>query len=173
MKKYILTFFFLGSLAMIYVMATTGRPLKTPVTPQGILNLEFAYNNQQVTKIVNNWASINSVDTIKAAKLNTWLDFVFLFFYAGFLFLAAREVSGKFGGSFGKAGHFISKAALLAGLLDIFENTGMLISLAGSGTDMIALCTMICSVIKWILALLSLLYVLTGATGLFRKMFLK
>ena len=87
MKLRLIFFFLAGSLVMIYVMAKTGQPLKTPVTPQGILNLEFAYNSDKVDGIVNNWASIN---TVTAAKQNTWLDFIFLFFYSGFLFLASN-----------------------------------------------------------------------------------
>lgn len=169
MKKFLIPFFLIGSLVMIYVMAKTGQPLKTPVTPQGILNLEFAYNNDKVNTIVNNWTSINTVDTIAAAKLNTWLDFIFLFFYSGFLFIASKRISGLFGGGFGKAGKFIGKAALFAGFLDILENIGMLLSLSGRGSDTIAFCTTFVSIIKWGLALLAVLYVLTGAIGLLRK----
>ena len=173
MKLRLLLFFLTGSLVMLYVMAKTGQPLKTPVTPQGILNLEFAYNNDKVNTIVYNWTSINTVDTIAAAKQNTWLDFIFLFFYSGFLFLTAKRISGLFDGGFGKAGIFISKAALLAGFLDILENAGMLLSLSGSGSNTIAFCTTLFSVIKWGLALLAVLYVLTGGIGLLRNRFIK
>ena len=173
MKKYLVPIFLIGTLVMIYVMAKTGQPLKTTVTPQGILNLEFAYNSDKVDAIVNNWASITTADTIAAAKLNTWLDFIFIFFYSGFLFLAAKRISGLFGGGFGKAGKVISKGALMAGCLDILENTGMLLSLSGQGSKAIAFCTTFVSVIKWGLALLAVLYVLTGAIGLLRNRFNK
>lgn len=173
MKKYFLLFFLIGSLAMTVVMTKTGEPLKTPATPHGILDLEFAYNTAKTNTVINTWASINSVDTIAAAKWNTWLDFVFLFFYAIFLNLASNRLSVSFGGAFGKAGRFIAKGALFAGLLDIIENFGMLLTLSGYGSGPVAFFTSLSSVIKWALALIAVLYVLTGAIGLLRAKLLK
>ena len=168
MKNNVILFFLIGSLVMIYVMATTGAPLKTPVTPNGILDLEFAYNKAKTDTIINSWASRNSVDMISTAKFNTWLDFIFLFFYSIFLFLAAKKLSVSYGGGFGKAGKIVAKGALLAGILDVFENAGMLTTLSGHGSGTISFFTASCSVIKWILAIIAVLYVLTGAIGLLR-----
>jgi len=168
MRKYLLLFFLAGTLVMIVVMARTGTPLKTPSTPNGILNLEFAYNGEKVNTVLNAWSTVNTADIISAARLNTWLDFIFLFFYSVFLFLAAQSISQLYGGIFGRAGKIIAKGALFAGFLDVLENTGMLISMAGKGSDAIAFCTCLFSLIKWGLALLALLYVITGATGLLR-----
>jgi len=134
----------------------------------GILDLEFAYNSAKTTAVMEAWAPNNSVDNISVAKKNTCLDFIFLFFYSIFLFLASKAISRSFGGRFGRAGKWIARGALLAGLLDIFENTGILLTLSGKGSDAIAFCTTFSSVIKWALALLAVLYVLTGAIGLLR-----
>ncbi len=168
MKLYLVLFFLTGSLVMMVVMAKTGSSLKTPSTPHGILDLEFAYNSTKVDKVVYAWTTSGTTDIMAAARLNTGLDFIFLFFYAGFLFLAARGISSLYRGGFGKAGKLIGKGALLAGFLDILENTGMLVSLSGQGSGGIAFGTTLCSVIKWSLALLALLYVLTGTVGLLR-----
>ena len=163
MKKYTIPFFLLGSVVMIYVMAKTGAPLKTPATLYGILDLEFAYNAEKTTVVINAWASL---DNIVAAKLNTWLDFLFLFFYSLFLFFACKKIAGTFHGMVAKSGQLIAKGALVAGFLDILENIGMLIALNGHISGSIAFCTTFVSVIKWVLAIMALLYVLTGVITL-------
>ena len=170
MKKLLLPFFFIGTIALMVVMVKTGAILKTPEAPMGILNLEFAYNTAKTTPIINSWASINKADVITAAKNNTYWDFLFLFFYAGFLFLACKKITAKTAGSFSKAGHAVAKGILLAGFLDIIENTGMLLTLNDQGSSTIAFTTTFVSVIKWALALIAVLYVLTGLLALaFRK----
>lgn len=143
-------------------MASTGRTLKTSTTPQGILNLEFAYNSKQVNTVLNAWSPARSggTDNIRVAIKNTWLDFIFLFFYSLLLFYACMIISVSFSGFFQKLGSFLAMGALNAGLLDIAENAGMLISLNGYTTDVISMFTAICSIIKWLLALSALAYIL-------------
>ena len=170
MKKILLPFFLIGSIAMMLVMAKTGAILNTPEAPKGILNLEFAYNTAKTTPIIYSWASISSTDMITAAKNHTYWDFVFLFFYAGFLFLACKKIAAKTAGSFSRAGKLIAKGALWAGFLDIIENTGLLLTLSNQGSSTIAFCTTFVSVIKWALATIAVLYILTGLLVLaFRK----
>ena len=48
-------FIIAGTLIMIYVMAVSGKSLKTAETPLGILNLEFAYNKAKTDVIMNAW----------------------------------------------------------------------------------------------------------------------
>ncbi len=168
MKKYSLLFFLIGSLAMAVVMTRNGATLKTPATPHGILDLELAYNSEKTSTVLNAWAPVNSIDNIAAAKYNTWLDFIFIAFYPIFLFLACKKISKSFGGGFGRAGRLIAKGALAAGCLDVLENTGMLLTLSGSGSGMVAFCTAFCSMLKWMLVILALLYILTGMVALLR-----
>jgi hypothetical protein len=162
MKKLLLPLFFIGTIAMMAVMAKTGAPLKTPATPLGILDLEFAYNTAKISTVMNAWSPANGIDNINAAKTNTWFDFLFLFFYSIFLYLACKRMALNIKGPVAKAGNAIAAGALLAGMLDILENTGMLITLNGHVSAGIAFFTCFFSVIKWALALIALLYVLTG-----------
>jgi len=53
-------------------------------------------------------------------------------------------------------------ASVIAGFLDILENTGMLISLAGNGSERIALFTATFSLIKWLLVIFVLLLIIVG-----------
>ena len=169
MKRYSLVFFLVGSLVMIFVLTKTGEPLKTPSTPAGIINLELAFTQAKTETVINTWATINSTDTLAAARLNTWLDFIFIFFYSGLLFLSSKMITRTFAGAFGRAGRLVARAAILAGILDVLENTGMLLSLAGQGSAFISLATGICSAIKWGLALIAVLYVITGVVGMLRS----
>ena len=173
MQKYSILLFLIGSLTMAVIVTMQGESLKTKDTPLGVLNLELAFNSNNTATVLNAWAPNASVDNIAVAKKNTGLDFIFLFFYPIFLFLASKVISRSFGGWFRKAGKLIAKGALLAGLLDIVENVGMLLTLSGKGSGAIALCTSVCSSIKWALALLAVLYVITGGVGLLRAKFTK
>lgn len=168
MKKVLLPIFFIGTIIMIYFMSRTGAPLKTPVTPNGILNLEFASDSTKVNTILTAWRLNPGVDIIEAARKNTYLDFIFIFFYALFLYLASIKLNKLFGGKFGKAGKRIGLGALLAGGLDVLENAGMLVSLSGHTSNPVALFTVICAAIKWALAGIAVLYVMTGAISLLR-----
>jgi hypothetical protein len=169
MKKLQLPILVIGTIIMIVVMTITGATLKTPTTPKGILDLEFAYNTTKVNTVTNTWLYNGKIDNIKAAKINTYLDFIFLVFYALFLFVACKKIANSYTGSFSKIGLLLAKGALVAGLLDVFENAGMLMSLFGNTTTAIALFTTICSVIKWLLALGAVLYGLVGCIKLLSK----
>ncbi len=146
---------------MIGVMTMTGAPLKTAATPKGILDLEFANTVTKTTIVTTAWAQ-GPVDNTRAAKINTYLDFIFLVFYASFLFFTCKKIARNSKGAFIKAGMLIAKGALFAGFLDILENIGMLLTLSGHSSGTIALFTTTCSVVKWGLALLAVMYCLVG-----------
>lgn len=159
MKKYALLFLLIGTAIMIVVMAKTGATLKTPQTPKGILDLEFAYNSTKTTTVLNAWAPDNNINNIATAKNNTYYDFIFLLFYSPFLFFTGKKIALL---TNSKIGLMIAKGALWAGSLDIFENAGMLLTLSGHSTESIALLTTIISLIKWALAIAAVVYLLIG-----------
>ncbi len=140
-------------------MGKTGATLKTVDTTKGILDLEFAYNTSKVSQIINAWSAKAAVDNISKAKINTYLDFIFLTFYALFLFFICKKVATL---NTSKVGLLIAKGAILAGVLDIIENIGMLISLSGYPSNIVAIITTICASIKWVLAIVALIYLIIG-----------
>ena len=167
MKKIFLFIFFLGTIVMIFVMAKTGSTLKTPAAHSGILDLEFAYNTSKTTPIIISWQQTGNIG---AAKINTYWDFLFLFFYAGFLFFVCKKIAANSKGPVAKAGNIIAKAALLAGLFDVLENAGMLLTLNNQGSSTVAFFTTFFSVIKWTLVIVTVLFALTGSLVLaYRK----
>jgi hypothetical protein len=161
MNKLLIPFFILGTIAMILVMGNTGKPLKTATTPSGILHLEFAYDTVQVNKTLAAWKTNDHPDKIDAAVLNTYWDFLFIFFYAGLLYLSGKKLSGIYreGTGFEKAGKRIALLALVAGLLDIIENGCMLQSLNGNVQNWLAKTATVCASVKFTFLLIAVLYI--------------
>ena len=156
-----------GTAIMIFVMMLSGRPLNTPQTPGGILCLEFASTGQKVEDILSAWKSnsIEQTDVIAAAKNNTYLDFIFLLFYSLLLCTCCLQLAASMPDkkTFSFVFNVISLFALLAGLLDIFENVGMLKSLSGHISDQVAIATVTFAAIKWIVAIGVILLIAGGA----------
>jgi hypothetical protein len=162
MKKLLLLLFLLGTITMMLIMAESGAMLKTAAAPLGIINIELANTTAKTRAIINSWAPTADSDKITAAKFNTYSDFLFLFFYAGFLFFACKKIAVNSIGSVAKAGNIIAYAALLAGFADVMENTGLLFSLNYHISAVVSFCTAFFSTIKWSLVVIAVLYVLTG-----------
>ena len=159
-----------GTLLMTAVMTIHGASLKTPGTPKGILNLEFAYNTAQASSVLNAWAATSATNNIIQAKMNTWLDFIYLFFYSLFFFDACQLLASSFSGSIRITGNLLAKGALIAGMLDILENTGMLLTLNGQLSEYTTLLTFIFSISKWALVIAAIMYVaLMGSLLVKRK----
>ncbi len=152
-----------GTIIMMVVMFITGRPLKTATTPGGILSLEFANTRTEVKEILLAWekTSMEKPAVIDAAKLNTYLDFIFLFFYSLFLYSCCLRLAGKAGqgNSFSKISRRIAPLALVAGGLDIVENAGILKSLQGAPTDSVAKITAFCATLKFGLVIFVLVFI--------------
>jgi hypothetical protein len=155
-----------GTFCMMVIMAITGRPMKHPATPFGIVNLELASNATDVQNILNAWDNDISQhrDVLVDARKNTWLDFIFIIFYSLLFYCLCKNISGYFkkNSILQKSGKVFSMAALVAGALDYGENIGMLTSLNGHITDGISLFTATCSTIKWILIISILLFLVVG-----------
>lgn len=166
MKKILLPVFLLGTMVMMFIMAQTSALLKTPASPAGIVSLEFAYDTATTNAIINAWAPTATTNKIAAAKINTYTDFLFLFFYAGFLHLACKAIAVKLKGGFSRAGHIIANATLFAGLADVMENTGILFSLNHLISSTVSFCTVFFSVIKWSIVFIAVLYLLTSLLAL-------
>lgn len=158
-----------GSFFMMIVMAQTGATLKTPATPLGILNLEFAYSAEKAFAVILAWTGLIPADNVFAAIINTWLDFIFLLFYAPFLYQASKMLAIKHAGLLSSIGTVIAKGALAAGVLDVFENIGMLLTLNGHISNTVSMLTFLFSIIKWLLALAAVLYILIAGASLLQK----
>jgi hypothetical protein len=172
MNKFKLLFFVGGTIIMIVVMAITGKDLKTPVTPIGIFDLELAATGKDVQIILSSWGQVQEKDLIKMAKYNTYWDFIFLFFYSGLLYLLCYRFKNVYRPetSFAKAGSWLAKAAIAAGVLDAIENICMLQSLNNSSANWLPMLTAICAGLKFTILIIIILYLaLSGVLGAYSK----
>lgn len=154
--------FILGTAAMMACMLITDQALKTSATPHGIIALEFAYNTQRVNAVLQAWETNTQGDGISMAKLNTYLDFIFLFFYAGLLFNICRFIYHKALNAYGRLGYFMAKMAVLAALLDIIENIFMLTVLHHPVQETALLFMSSASLLKWLTVIFVIIYSLWG-----------
>jgi hypothetical protein len=170
MKRYILIIFGIGVLAMLYIMMKTGEPLKTPETPIGILNLELAKDTIETNRILKIWSKTPILSTkpiIDSAKNNTYWDFLFIVFYAGFFAIGNSLLSEKMRGNFIKICDWASFAAVLAGLLDCLENWGILRCLEGHVSPTLSLSIWLFATIKFVLIGSSILvFIIIGSLRL-------
>lgn len=162
MKKILIPLFILGTGFMMYIMAQTSSLLKTPETKMGIINLELAHNTTKTSAILQAWAPTTDTNRIEVAKINTYWDLLFLFFYSGLLYLLCHFIADNTAGAMAKAGRLIANAAIISGITDIMENTGMLFSLNGLVSPIVSFSTAFFSYIKWGLVVIAVLYVLIG-----------
>lgn len=138
------------NLVMIWIMTNTGNPLKTGTTALGILNLELAFDKNITNTIIQYW---NQQQLISIAKKNTYYDFIFLWTYTALFYFLCRQTAKQFRiNSFSwKMSFLLSSAAIIAGLMDILENIGMLFSLSGYISQGTTLFTFSASIFKWCL----------------------
>ncbi len=162
MKKLLIPILFIGTGIMIGVMQQTGEPLKSSAKYKNIVCLEFAYNQQKTNAIITDWGSTN----VGVAKVNTYYDFIFLFFYSLFLFFTCDKIAFI---NKSKIGVHIANGAIWAGLLDIFENAGMLYTLSGHQSNIIPLLTATAALIKFVLLGFAFVYLVIGIVSLIRQ----
>jgi hypothetical protein len=115
----------------------------------------------EVEQVLSAWTSASSpnTDILHAARVNTYLDFIFLSFYSLFLFVFCRRLADGLSARkmMARAFHLLSMLALFAGFLDVLENIGMLASLHGQVSDTTALYTALSAGLKWIIVLVIIL----------------
>lgn len=162
MKKILIPLFLLGTGFMMYIVSQTGAVLKTPQTKMGIINLELANTAEKTNAVLHAWAPDAANNRTEVAEFNTYLDLLFLFFYAGLLYLLCQFIAENTRGSMIRVSLLIGNGAIIAGIADLLENAGMLISLSGNGSSAVSFLTAFFSVIKWGLVVIAVLYVLVG-----------
>ena len=153
-----------GSVLMFVVLRTQGAPLKTLLSPRGIIDLEFADTPARLTALLAQW-------NLHVVTLNIWLDFLFIIAYTLFLSFASIRCAEKWPPASmpAKAGLFFARLAYLAGLFDIAENIFMLRSVAGYFTATSLQITVYCASAKFIIAALIVVYLIASLPFVFRK----
>lgn len=149
-------------LAVIVIMRYQGAALIMPDTPSGILALEFANTSEKLSLILSLWS-------IDAAKVNIWLDFIFIIIYTHFFLLTLSIAVNQWKHNIlTRIGKWLMASAWIAAVFDVMENIIMLASLARHYTELSLQATAYFASIKFLIVLLMLLYLLVSLlTNLF------
>jgi hypothetical protein len=142
---------FLVLLVMIFIMRWQGQSLITPVSPKGIVNLEFAKTTERFNQLRLFW---NPGDI----SVTIYLDFLFIaaytwLFVTGFMFVKHKINLAAWND------RFISISVAVA-FFDVCENFLMLLIIYGRFSPSALQIVFYCAAIKFILAGLVLLYLL-------------
>jgi hypothetical protein len=129
------------------------------------IRLQFAWSETRASKILDKWSHADK----RAVRLNLALDFVFILIYVAGIAVAcamaanALDAAGWPGG--GGSGRLLARAIIIAGLLDAVENGAQLLMLAGQKAQPWPALASVCASIKFILAVVTILYALYGGAA--------
>lgn len=143
---------------LLGIMVWHGAALKTPTTPAGIIDAEFAATIPRAEEILLSWQQ----PLIQHAIYNTYIDFFFLLSYGIFLFAAVFLLAKKLKGGWRTIGKLVAYAMLLTALLDAIENFGILMLLNGQLNASVIYFTWLFASIKFILVFLGFVYLLVA-----------
>ena len=115
---------FFALTAMVLLMTDS---LVRPVGCPGVLALEFAFTESTFSDFVNRCGATG----VRAYIIIEWIDYIFIFAYAGFL---ANLLGSLVRGLERKRALIFFSFPLIAGLLDIIENTLVLNQLSNPET---------------------------------------
>jgi hypothetical protein len=148
-RNLLISFLFL--IVMTLIMRFQGHTLVTPLSPRGILDLEFARNVGRLRQLLLFW---NERDV----TTNIYLDFVFIAAYTWFLVSACNYVKAKTGWE--KWTNIFTTLAISAGAFDLVENFLMLLVLNDRFDASILQIVFICALIKFALVGMVVLFLL-------------
>lgn len=171
MQKAKLIISILGTVVMMYVMYISGYALQTPNYPYGIVHLPFAYDVEKANSILAEWTIMNGqgLPLTEVARLNTYYDFIYLFFYGFLLYHLCRLIFQRFRNGYGVWGNLMSKFALMAAVFDVLENVLMLAVLDRNYDRFVLLCMAGVSFLKWLTVAVVILYVFIGLSQMIYK----
>jgi len=157
------------TLSLSYALTSTGRPLKTPPAPNGIISFEFAGNLTNAVAMIESWDEPARV----AAGLNLGLDYLYLVAYPLAIGLGCLLLSRRFrpSGFAALTGILLSWLQPVAGILDAIENYALIKLLTGSRNEILPAIAYWCATPKFAIVAAGLAYVLLGypISFIFRK----
>jgi|GEM_PF-1800875 len=141
-----------GTIAMTIVLGCHGAPLKT-IGGYKIGALELAPNSERASTIIGSWRKHNLLDL---ALEDIRFDYAFIALYTAALALTCFFGAIVWGGWLARAGTVLGWAMFVAGLMDVFEDVGMVAEIGGN----YAVAPLVCAVsaIKWIIAIAAFVY---------------
>lgn len=128
-----------------------GKPLITPVSPKGIIDVEFSRTTERFHQLQL------FLDPAKVTT-NIYLDFLFIASYTWFLVTACTYIRNRT--KWIKWGNIFIGLAIAAALFDACENFLMLLIFQGKFLPSVLQVVFYCALIKFVLAGLVVLFLL-------------
>lgn len=154
--------FFILSIIVMISLQVTGEPLRTDVSPNGIISFEFAGELDVAQRMVDSWGPTGRI----YAGLNLGLDYLFLAVYACAISLGCILVARRLylrNAAPADAGIIIARAQFLAAVLDCVENYGLIQVLLETQYEAWPVVAKWCAWPKFLIVGIGLIYVVTGA----------
>jgi len=145
----------------MYTLNIVGAPLTTEAAPAGIVSYEFAGTVFKTEKILASW---NAVARERAAFVQG-LDFLFIPVYVSAIAIGcsmASSVLHRKGWALASFGAPLAWLAVLAGLLDVFENIALVVMLFDIPANPWPQIAYWCAGPKFFLVVIGILYSLFG-----------
>lgn len=123
-RWYLLTVFFIITVALAWVLRCQGTPLQSAsdVATRGILSYEFSWNESTAKAILKSWNKLTGVIQIQLK-----LDYVFLLFYPLLFSLACGMLADSTHSTVrASIGSTLSWVVLFSGVFDAVENYALL-----------------------------------------------
>lgn len=118
-------FWLLALLLLIFIFLM--RRTTAPLSSEAIIHFEMAKTTDIAAAILADWSASAM---LPAVRTSIYLDFVLIVLYSAFFFYGCR-FAGRLSGNYvlRKAGDGFAWLALAAGICDVAENLGMLITI--------------------------------------------
>lgn len=141
------------TVAMGWYLSQQGAQLRNQHGPRAVVSLELAWTGANAREVVESWKSERLKRT---AYCQVLLDFIFIAGYTALLIAVAlsSERAANAAGltCLAWVAHLAVYGGLAAGILDCFENIGLLAMLSGCINTPIAFLTSIFASVKFLLA---------------------
>ena len=142
---------FLAVLALIFVMRWQGSALITPLSPKGMIDLEFA-------RTAERYQQLRLFLDMRVAEINLYIDFVFIAAYTWFLINACNFIASRT--RWRKWSAIFNSFAITAALFDVCENFLLLLVFYERFSTRALEIVFYCAIIKFALAAFVILYLL-------------
>jgi hypothetical protein len=149
------------------VMRYFDRFLINETTPNGIFSFELAKTLERSVEIINSWTNLGKT----YAGLSLGFDFLFLLIYTLFISLIIHKLNERLwtGKAFYRIGELLIWTMFLTAIFDTIENVSLIKLLIGGRQQFWSSLAYYFAIAKFILIIISLLYIITNAVMLLLK----
>ncbi len=155
-NKYVIILTAIGLMIVFLIYLLVFIPIEAAVPIYGILDYEFAWTPDKVQLIFISWGA----EGITRQSLAIYWDFVYIFGYVSLSLGLLILISRKSEGVIQSIGFYFTLAPFLTGILDIIENTNLLI-MFGTPTSVSAVNSFtasFCALLKFVFLFAAIVY---------------